>query len=243
MVIGRCLFLTMLVAAAAAGGCAARSAEPEPAEQVAELFPLRPGTFWVYRVQDFDGQVTLQRVLVRGKLYLKTLEAPGMVVDESGGVSGELSLDVEWHPVVYYRRGDFLYKFSGLDYDGEKLREVRLGIGEEKVLPSDPFRYPAWESDFEVFRLNEQTAYGIRTYSIAEQERAPVEVHAGTFDGCVRVETRSVTRHPRGRVVLYRYLDWYAPGVGLVKSVVEVDDAPRPVRNVELISFRPGSGD
>ncbi|MGH7857734.1 MAG: hypothetical protein ACREQY_10430, partial [Candidatus Binatia bacterium] len=229
------------------GGCAGKPAHPGLPAAIAapaEFFPLRPGTFWVYRVQDFDGQVTLQRVRVRGKFYLKTLEAPGTVVDESGGVSGELSLDVDWHPVVYYRRGDFLYKFSGLDYDGKELREVRLGLGEEKVLPSDPFRYPAWESDFEVFYQNDESGYSIRSYSIAQQEAGAVEVGAGTFRDCLRVETRSMTMsHARGsrdQTVLYRYIDWYAPGVGLVKSVVEVDDAPRPVRNVELLSFRAG---
>jgi hypothetical protein len=243
--LGRFLFVTMFGAAVALGGCGGRETRPEaPAAVSTELFPLRPGTFWVYRVQDFDGQVTLQRVLVRGAFYLKSLEARGTVVDESGGVSGELSLDVEWHPVVYYRRGDFLYKFSGLNYDGAELREYRLGAGEEKVLPSDPFRYPAWENDFEVFRMDHDAGYGVRTYSIADRESAPVKTGAGSFRDCVRVETRSVTtRRPIAGVaqkILYRYVDWYAPGIGLVKSIVEVDEAPRPVRNVELVSFRAG---
>ena len=212
----------------------------------AELFPLSPGTFWVYEVEDFDGDVTLQRVYVRGRRFLEAIQESGVVVEESGGIAGELSLDVSWHPVVYYRRGDFLYKFSGVNYVDHELREFRLGLGEEKVLPTDPIRYPAWENDLEVFHVDPDTGYGLRMYSIAEPDPQPVEVRAGTYAHCLRVETRSfvVVRSAKGRQrIAYRYLDWYAPGVGLVKSIAEVEGAPRPVRISELVSFRGGRED
>lgn len=244
MSLGRCLWLLTLLATAS-GGCVTIPTRPEPQAAIdAELFPLRPGTFWVYEVHDAEGRVALQRVLVRGPIYLKTYEAAGTVVEESGGVAGELSLDVSWHPVVYYRRGDFLYKFSGLGYVDEELREYRLGNGEEKVLPADPDRHPEWESDFQVFQLEPGTGYAMRTFSTSERSSEPVRVRAGTFRDCLRVETKTVafskSARPSGVKVIFRYVDWYAPGVGLVKSLVEVEDAPRPVSLLELVSFRAG---
>ena len=239
---------TLAFGAALVCGCAAAPPAPGPTRAVGlaerDLFPLRPGTFWVYQVRDFQGEVTLQRVLVRGPRFLPSINAAGMIVEESGGISGELSLDVSWHPIAYYRRGDFLYKHSGINYVGNELRELRLGIGEEKLLPSDPDRYPAWENDFEVFHAGPDASYALRMLSIAKTEAKPVRVGAGEFRDCVRVETRSLALIRNGRAsaqrVLYRYLDWYAPGVGLVKSVAEVEGAPRPVHIAELVSFRAG---
>jgi hypothetical protein len=226
-------------------GCASTvSVPPGPPTESADLFPLRPGTFWVYQVRSATGEVSLQRVVVRGPAMLRSVGLPGIIVEESGGVSGELVLDVDWHPVAYYRRGDFLYKHSGVTYVDRRLEEIRLGLGEEKVLPSDPVRYPAWESDFEVFHVGPDETYTVRTYSIAEPESEAVRVRAGTFSGCVRVETRSVllprSRNSGASQIVYRYLDWYAPGVGIVKTIAEIPGAPRPVLESELVSFRPG---
>jgi hypothetical protein len=227
----------------AIGGCGDRAVRPEPvAANPPELFPLTPGTFWVYEVKDFEGHAALQRVVVRGPFYLKTRDTSGTVVEETGGVGEEMNLDVSWHPVVYYRRGDFLYKFYGISYDDQQLREYRIGRGEEKVLPSDPERNPQWESDFQVFELQPGNGYEIRSVSLAQRVRDPVTVRAGTFRNCIRVQTQTVNqgRDPleTGNILTFRYTDWYAPGIGLVKSLVEVPDAPRPLSSVELISFR-----
>ena len=67
-------------------------------------------------------------------------------------MSGEFDLDVSWHPVVYYRRGEFLYKFSAVNFVGGEVSEVPLGEGEEKVMPDDPVEQPQWQSEFEIFR-------------------------------------------------------------------------------------------
>jgi hypothetical protein len=51
----------------------------------------------------------------------------GTVVEESGGLNREPDLDVSWRPVVYYRRGMFLYKFSVVDFVGGEVSEILLG--------------------------------------------------------------------------------------------------------------------
>ncbi len=209
-----------------------------------DYFPLHPGTFWVYEVRDAAGRVAIERVLVRGSYHLKTHATDATIVEESGGMAGEFDLDVSWHPVVYYRRGLFLYKFSGVNLeDDEELREVSLGEGEEKVLPDDPAEQREWQSDFEIFG-NGADDYGARMVSIAQPSREAVQVRAGTFRGCLRVDSESwlASEEPRGtsRRLGYRYTDWYAPGVGLVKTEVRVIERAAPVTTFELLSFRDG---
>ncbi len=245
MHLGRSLLAWMLIVATAAG-CAPRPAAPQSTAS-RDFFPLRPGTFWVYEVRDASGSVALERVLVRGPFYLKTFETSGVMVEESGGIGGEFDLDVSWHPVVYYRRGGFLYKFDGVDYVDEELREVSLGQGEEKVLPADPTEHPEWESDFQIFQMGRTDGYGARMISIANPAGEPVRTRAGTFHGCLRVDSESVLAS-RSRLrrekpppeVTFRYIDWYAPGVGLVRSEVHSIEPDRPVSTVELVSFRDG---
>lgn len=242
MSLGR--LLTSL-AVAALGGCFLKVAPPEsPASSSREFFPLHPGTLWIYEVRDYQGHVDLKRVLVRGSLHLNSRDADGVVVEESGGAGEELVFDVSWHPVAYYRRGEFLYKFSGLGYVGAELREFRLGQGEEKVLPADPVSHPQWESDFEVFHLDGEYGYGLRAVSTVHPGRETVRVRAGTFRNCLRVETQtvggSVPRRPAEEDVVFRYTDWYSAGIGLVKSVVESPGAARPLNTMELVSFRDG---
>lgn len=242
MSLGRIIAWTLLFLI---GACSRAPTTTPPATVASrEYFPLHPGTLWVYEIRDAAGNVDLERVLVRGPLHLKTQETDGVVVEESGGIGGELGLDVAWHPVVYYRRGSFLYKFSGISYVETELREYRLGIGEEKVLPDDPFRHPEWESDVQLFRLGQGLGYALRAVSTARSPLERVTVPAGTFEACLRVETASalasLPRRPDGGVA-FRYTDWYAPGVGLVKSVVEAPGHPTPVAVTRLVSFRDGA--
>jgi hypothetical protein len=239
--------MAFLCTAAPLGGCAVLPTTADAVAGRGEFFPLYPGTLWVYEVRDAEGRIALERVLVRGAYHLKAHETDGTVVEESGGMSGEFDLDVSWHPIVYYRRGPFLYKFSGLNYDvGGELRELPLGEGEEKVLPADPIELREWESDFDIFRAEGGTGYGAKMVSVAQLRAEPVRVRAGLFRGCLRVDSESVlvsrsTRSPQNQVT-FHYVDWYAPGVGLVKSEVHTDERARPVTTLELVSFRDGRG-
>jgi hypothetical protein len=232
------------------GGCAVvrRSVAPGARVDEREFFPLHPGTFWVYEVRDAQGRVALERVLVRGAFHLATQQTEGTIVEESGGMSGDFDLDVSWHPIVYYRRGPFLYKFSGLNYVEGELQEQSLGEGEEKVLPADPTALRQWESDFDIFRTEPGSSYHARMVSVARPTREAVHVRAGVFRDCLRVDSDSVldSRSQRStqRDISFHYVDWYAPGVGLVKSEVHAGEPQRPVTKLELVSFRDGrSGD
>ena len=237
--------LFSLVLAIVAIGCGLGDPKPLRPERLAarDFFPLAPGTLWVYEIRDAHGGIALQRSIVRGSLFLESKNATAAVVEESGGIGGEFDLDVAWHPVAYYRRGGFLYKFSGLSYSGDELKEHRLGRGDEKVLPTDPVASPEWQSDFQIFSVD-ANGYGIRATSRATWTEDVVRVRAGAFRDCLRVETRTVSANAAASAASalgFRYVDWYAAGVGLVRSQVTSLDDGRRIATIELVSFREGA--
>ena len=66
---------------------------------------------------------------------------------------------------------------------------------------------------------------------------------AGRFMGCVRVDTTAThgatgaDGKPVGPQVVYHYSDWYAPGVGLVRTE-QRNGAAEILATIELIRFR-----
>jgi hypothetical protein len=72
--------------------------------------------------------------------------------------------------------------------------------------------------------------------SIAGSES--VTVPAGVFRGCLRVESIALHRLPmNGEAREYRYLDWYAPDIGLVKSEYALGGGGETFTRLELVTF------
>jgi hypothetical protein len=72
-------------------------------------------------------------------------------------------------------------------------------------------------------------------------ERVP----AGTFRGCIRIDTVAVYRGDRQSDERYTFYhsDWYAPGVGLVRSETWSDPERRRERvRMELVAFSIAGG-
>jgi hypothetical protein len=68
-----------------------------------------------------------------------------------------------------------------------------------------------------------------------------VQVPAGHYSNCIRIETEAVYKndlsHNAG-IRRLRYIDWYAPNVGLIKTVVsESGFFGAQIGSVELLSF------
>src|SRR5687768_14465212 len=81
-------------------GCASLPVARERAAEGDALFPLTPGSAWVYTVRDFAGRVSELRARVDrevdgegGKLTL---------VEESGGIPGEEGFESTQDLVAYY---------------------------------------------------------------------------------------------------------------------------------------------
>ena len=69
-------------------------------------------------------------------------------------------------------------------------------------------------------------------------EADEVVVPAGRFTDCIRIETEALYESPMGVGQKRYFLDWYAPDVGLVKTLV-LSGGPygREITRIELLRF------
>ena len=248
-----CIGILAWLLALTAVGCS------RPAEQTeVEFFPLHTEDTWVYEVsRPLRNQSTRMTVRVRGERYVSALQRRCRLVEESYAAgSGEgLSAngsDVparrppgpgEMYPIAYYSEKGFLYRALSLEYAGGELREIGIGSHEERFLPNHFTETSAWESVTTAYDLGAGNGYVVRQTHNAASEPGVVEVPAGRFTGCIRVDTVAVHSSQRdGRdeakpLVLY-YSDWYAPRVGLVRTIQSEHPAGSvPLTQIELLAY------
>jgi len=217
----------------------------------AEYFPLHDEDTWIYGVeQPLRNLHTRMTVRVRGERYITPLGQHCRLVDETYGgpdaamaqAQGETQ-DRQVHPIAYCRKDGFLYRALSLEYHGKDVREIGLGSSEERFLPEGLESEFVWDSLTTAYDLGGGTGYDVYQHHHAVPEVRVIEVPAGRFIGCVRVETVAVHsgRH-QGKsesnpIVLY-YTDWYAPNVGLVRTTQSdrPGDAP-PLSQIELLAY------
>lgn len=221
-----------------------------PAEtHAADFFPLHPDDTWVYEVaRPLRNLRTRMTVRVRGDRYIEALRRRCRLVDESyAGDDNEIDAPggkAEIYPIAYYRENGFLYRALSLEYHGSELRDVGLGSGEERFLPDALGRDLSWDSITTAYDLGGGNGYGVRQSHRAVPEPAEIAVPAGHFTGCIRVDTVALHGGKRDGIydadpiVLY-YSDWYAPNVGLVRTVQSnrPDGNGPPLSQVELLAY------
>jgi len=216
-----------------------------------EFFPLHDEDMWIYGVEQPLRNVHIRMtVRVRGERFITTLGQRCRLVDETYGgpdaamvqAQGETQ-DRQVHPIAYCRKDGFLYRALSLEYRGKEIREVGLGSGEERFLPDGLQNNLAWDSVTTAYELGGGNGYDVRQRHRSVPEARIIEVPAGRFAGCVRVETMALHsgRHDgkaeSNPIILY-YNDWYAPGVGLVRTTQSdrPGDAP-PLAQIELLAY------
>jgi len=186
---------------------------------------------------------------VRDDRYIGSLGKRARLVDESYA-AGEPSLDAagapakpEVYPIAYYRKDGFLYRALSLEYEGSELHDVGLGAAEERFLPDGLGGTPDWDSVTTAYDLGGGNGYGVRQSHHAVLESRLVEVPAGRFRDCVRVDTVALHggqrdgKYDGDPIVLY-YTDWYAPNVGLVRTVQSNrPDGGPPLAQIELLAY------
>jgi hypothetical protein len=239
------LFAGLLTLLAA---CARHGAEKGPVD----FFPLHADDTWIYAVdRPLRNLHTHMTVRVRGERYVVALRRRCRLVDESYA-SDDNGLNApagkpEIHPVAYYRENGFLYRALSLEYHGNELRDAGLGSSEERFLPDALVRDTAWDSHTNAYDLGGGTGYEVRQSHRAVPESGVVEVPAGRFSDCIRVDTVAVHGGKHGGqhdapVILY-YSDWYAPNVGLIRTIQS--DRPNtsapgsgpPLARIELLAY------
>jgi DUF3108-like len=232
--------LVVLVAAALAGcTAAARSHVPAP---VQSFFPLVSNSRWEYVVTRQAGRERFQFIATvkQGDFTAADGQACRIVDERYTDVSGGERL-----PILYCAKGGYLHRVMSLEYRGETLEDNGLRSGELKFLPTDLQHTRAWEGWTNAYRLPDGSGFEVRQLHERRPEPELVEVPAGRFQDCLRVDTTAIHSatgpdgQPVGPQVVYYYADWYAPGVGLVKT--EQRNAQAEVlATIELVRYQIG---
>jgi hypothetical protein len=209
-------------------GCLHRSSfDPGSA---GSFFPLSPGSTWTYRITDQDRHTT--EILTDHAIDrsgTRPNDIGGGVVSEHEGAGGENNLTILYSVENGYVTRIFDFgSSSGVQFSERGFLPLLLKpdlTWSNSAFPFGPFR--------EGFHLT-QTHHTVLETNL-------VLVPAGSFSNCIRIETQvsyegNLSQHLRPRRL--KYLDWYAPGVGLIKTVVRENGYfGDEVARVELLSF------
>ena len=220
-------------------------------EAAPNFFPLHAGDTWVYDVtRPLRNEHTRMTMRVRGERYLPSLGRRCRLVDETysaedaafGGPAVS-SGKPEVYPVAYCRMNGFLSRALSLEYHGSEVRDAGLGSSEERFLPDAFGNRLAWDSVTTAYDLGGGSGYGVQQTHWIVPEPGAVEVPAGRFAGCVRVETVALHagRHDGvvdGEPIVLYYSDWYAPDIGLIRTrQSNRPDGGPPMAQIELVAY------
>ena len=215
--------------------CSERGGEPVPDEG---YFPLVAGAHWSYRVQSRLGPLELG-VSLQGERDLPAGLPRAFLADER--TARPVLGFAEVSPVAYLIEDGYVARIQGIGYDAEgRLRA--LGQSEAtRILPVDPRPGQAWGQEHSIFDTPDGGGAQL-AWTSEVRELTTVTVPAGTFDDVVEVVTRYYgSDAPPGEPTLI-YRDYYARGVGLVKSRTEdpSGDASNTIEQVLLRYEFPG---
>src|SRR6185369_1061022 len=100
-----------------------------------------------------------------------------------------------------------------------------------------------WEGRTNAYQLADGSGFEVRQLHQVYVQKEPVDVPAGHFERCVRVETTAIhsATAPDGSAVgtriVYYYSDWYAAGVGLIRTEQRSATA-EVLATIELLSYQ-----
>jgi len=220
-------------------GCAA-TVKRDRVLPSADFFPLTPSSHWEYLVsRKTDGTPLRFVATVRPDEFMGPNGHGCRIVDERYGdrPTGERT------PIVYCTEGGFLHRVMSLEYRGESLEDNGLRSGELKFLPVNLASAHSWEGHTNAYKLPDGSGFEVRQLHQVYLQSEPVEVPAGRFEHCVRVETTAIHSatapdgSPVGPRIVYYYSDWYAPGVGLIRTEQRSTTA-EVLATVELVGYQ-----
>lgn len=208
-------------------GCQRKSFDPALA---GEFFPLRPGLSWTYRIIDEShGTTQVFTDLVVTQTGAGAREGGGEVESEYSGPGGTLN-----SALFYFPEGGYLTRQSRIG------KNAQATLAEKGFLPQLLKPDLTWTNSLVLFDGQPDTLHAIQTHRTFFDTKT-VEVPAGHFFGCIRIETAARYQNDLSKGPLplkLKYLDWYAPHVGLVRTVVEQNGFfLSELARVELIKF------
>lgn len=196
---------------------------------------------WMYRVHSKSQQANYTVTdMVIGSEYVPALNLTGDVVQEF------YNLDrAGLRPIVYTEKGGYLTRLSGLDYVEHEIKGPAWGRSiEEGFLPEHLLPDQAWSN--KLFPYGELPgAFQVVQTHKSFRETAEVVVPVGHFKDCIRIETLATYvggPYKQQKPLKLGYRDWYAPNIGLIKTVAYQGGADGPeMDKVELIRFDEGT--
>lgn len=204
--------IILLATVVLAAGCAENSPQTLPTK--ADYFPLAVGDTWTYRMSPgtkvYDARVTEKRSI--------------------GGVAA-YALAVEDTYSFLAERADGVYQYGQGDPDNPRSAVV---FSPPQLIYQLPFEVgDEWNTPV----LAEPTVKDSETVYVGGQVDSveAVTVPAGTFDNCVKVTVDDPRDAPANRTDL-----WFAPNVGIVKTVtyIAVGAGKPKTTTTELVRYR-----
>lgn len=229
-------------ALAALAGCA--SVPPPHADGAAarEYFPLLPGTHWVYELRTGPFTHTTLDVTARGTRPVRGSN-DGIFVVEERTETEVYGLDPLG--LVGYQVADgFVRRLPALELDPDGIVHVfgRDGIS---FLPTDPQPGQHWSDEVVIFDAPTPTK-AKQSWTARIENVGSVRVAAGTFEDVIVVRSEQWDRDWKEDEPLHSYEDYYARGVGLIRSVAHNHTWLLPVAELEQeltsVSFDQGGG-
>jgi hypothetical protein len=199
-------------------------------ELAGSFFPLHPGLTWTYRiVNQSQGVSETLKDQVASKPRVVNPKAAGQVESKYAGSSSTGK-----STMLYLIEGGYITRVSTV---GEPAWVV---FEENRFLPQ--FLKPGltWSNSLFPFGELPRAFHAVQNHH-SFLESSEVVVPAGHFSGCIRIETETQykdadSQDSESRSL--RYIDWYAPNVGLVKTqVMQSGFFGSEIAHVELLNF------
>jgi hypothetical protein len=209
----RVLLLACALLAACAGGPPPARA---PGEAGNEYFPLFEGAHWSYELRTGLFAKARLEVTARGERAVRDSNEELFLVEEQ--------LDAEIYGlepaglVAYGRSGDYRTRIAAVQLDADGRLRVFGGEG-VSILPLDPHPGQSWSDDAKVFSDAASGPSSGQRWTAKVENAGTVRVPAGTFDDVLVVHSAQWDATWSADEPLNTYEDYYARGIGLIRSV------------------------
>jgi hypothetical protein len=221
----------LLLAAATLASCTA--AEPAAPPGASAYFPLAPGARWRYQLRGRLGEYQIEAV-ARGEVELRGGDRVFLVEETSeGGPPGF----ARTNPVAYVVDEGHVARLEGVGWDREG--ELRV-LGQDAptwLLPLDGLPGARWTQEHRIFATPEGGG-ALRRFNAEVRRGEPVEVEAGSFEDVLEVRTSYRDPAAGAKDVPLLFVDSYARGVGLVRSLTFEQGDPHPAVEQSLVEYR-----
>jgi hypothetical protein len=217
------------------------SSPPPHAEGPAarDYFPMLPGAHWTYEMRTGLFSHTKLEVTSRGERPVRDSQSGMFVFEER--TEGEL-YGLEPAGLVGYRVSDgYVTRIPAIELGSDGVVHL-FGHGAVAVLPVDPQSGQHWKDSVDVF---DAPGRATQSWTAEVENVGRVHVAAGTFDDVIVVRSAAWDMEWRQDEPLHSYEDYYARGVGLIRSVAHNHTRFLPIAEMdqELVEVRFDQGE